>query len=163
MDSDDRFSANTFKDVYRFFREHEDETDVCTVPIYFFEADRSPHWQNGKFDRGSRVIDLQKEYDATLMFVNASFFKAAMKERIRFDSYLVCGEDMKMIMGLLIDRMTLGVVAEGRYNYRRRLGDNPSLIQTAKKKKGWYDDYFSHLIRWCMEFYKEKYGCLPGF
>ena len=163
MDSDDRFAANTFKDVYRFFREHEDETDVCTVPIYFFEADRSPHWQNGKFDRGSRVIDLQKEYDANLMFVNASFFKAEMKERIHFDSKLVCGEDMKMIMSLLIDRMTLGVVAEGRYNYRRRLGDNPSLIQTAKKKKGWYDDYFSHLINWGMDFYKEKYGSLPGF
>lgn len=163
MDSDDKFTLNTFKNVYRFFRRNEEQTDICTVPIFFFEANRGPHWQNGKFDRGSRVIDLHEEYDATLMFVNASFFKASLKEQIHFDRHLVCGEDIRVIMGILIDRMTLGVVSEGCYKYRRRIGDNPSLVQTAKKKKGWYDDYFTYLIEWCIGISQEKYGCLPGF
>lgn len=163
MDSDDKFDLDTFKNVFHFFRRYEDQIDVCTVPIFFFEANKGAHWQNGKFDKGSRVIDLQTEYDATLMFVNASFFKASLKKRIHFDSHLVCGEDIKVILDILIDRMKLGVVCEGCYRYRRRLGDSPSLVQTAKKKRGWYEEYFTYLDDWCIGICKEKKGYLPGF
>ncbi|MDO5137600.1 MAG: CDP-glycerol glycerophosphotransferase family protein [Oscillospiraceae bacterium] len=163
MDSDDIITPNTFKNVYRFFRRHEEQTDVCTVPIYYFGAIQGPHWQNWKFDRGSRIIDLHEEDDTTLMVVTASFFKASLKKRINFDSHLVCGEDFKVCMEILIDRMTLGVVREGCYKYRRRIEDNPSLVQSAKKKKGWYDDYFTHLVEWGIGIYQDKYGYIPGF
>lgn len=163
MDSDDKFAKNTFEKVYRFFSCHEDETDICTVPIYFFEANRGPHWQNGKFDKGTRIIDLREEYEARLVSVSASFIVSSLKNRIVFDSNLVCGEDIKVILSILVDKMTMGVVADGRYLYRRRLGENPSLIQSSRKKKGWYEEYFTYLIDWCIEFYQKRYGYIPGF
>ena len=164
MDSDDKFTRNTFRNVYRFFVAHEFETDICTVPIYYFDAKTGKHWQNKKFDSGSRVIDLTSEQNTSLMFVNASFFAFSCKERINFDSHLVCGEDMKVILSILLEKMTLGVVSEGRYLYRRRKGEtNASLIQSSKKKKGWYDDYFTYLIDWGIDKCKEKFGIIPGF
>lgn len=163
MDSDDKFERGAFKQVYQFFTKHETETDICTVPITFFEAYQGPHWQNGKFERGSRIIDLSVEYNATLMFVNASFFKGSLRDQIQFDGHLVCGEDIKVIMEILIDKMSMGVVSGEGYLYRRRLGENASLIQSAKKKKGWYDDYFTYLVDWCTDLYMTKFGYLPGF
>ena len=163
MDSDDIFSRDAFKSVYEFFGEHESEIDVCTVPIYFFDGASGSHWQNGKFNRGSRIINLMEEYDAPLMFVNASFFRNPLKKDIVFDSRLVCGEDIKVIAGILIKKKTLGVVASGKYLYRRRKGESTSLIQTSKKKAGWYDDYFTCLIDWCIEKYISEMGFLPGF
>ncbi len=163
MDSDDKFSRKTFKGVYDFFEEHELETDVCTVPLYFFDAVSGEHWQNDKFKKGTRIIDLEKEYDATLMFVNASFFKSSNKQDICFDSHLVCGEDMKVILKILAAKKRLGVVTSGRYWYRRRQGENISLIQSSKKKKGWYDDYFTYLIDWCFDEYVTDQGYLPDY
>ena len=164
LDSDDRFSAETFSEVFRFFAEHENETDICTVPIEFFDAGKGEHWQNYKFGRGSRVISLDTEYSATLMFVNASFYKQELKQKICFDSRLVCGEDMKVNMILLMDKMAFGVVASGRYYYRRRpQGSDHSLIQGTAGKKGWYDDYFTYLADWALKTYQGEDGSIPAF
>ncbi len=164
LDSDDKLSPEAFSEVFQFFSSHEDETDVCTIPVYYFEAWEGEHWQNYKFDSGSRVISLLSEYDNTLMFVNASFYKHCLKDRIWFDSHLVCGEDMKANLGILMEKMTIGVVASARYYYRRRQNEsNPSLIQRAKKKKGFYDDYFTYLTDWAFHAYKDKFGFVPLF
>lgn len=164
LDSDDMMSPEAFYEVFRFFREHEEETDVCTIPVHYFEARNSEHWQNYKFLQGSRVIDLDTEYEATLMFVNASFYKHSLKDRMRFDSHLVCGEDTKVNLGILMEKRTFGAVAAARYLYRRRQNENnPSLVQGVQRKKGWYDDYFTYLTEWAFREYKTRLGYVPAF
>ena len=37
MDSDDYVSLNTFQEVYEFFEEHNEEIDLVSIPIMFFE------------------------------------------------------------------------------------------------------------------------------
>ena len=158
MDPDDKMSKNAFAEVHRFFQEHGGETDVVTIPMYFFEAQSGPHWQNYKFANGSRVIDLNEEPDNILMTHAASFFTADIRQTFCQDASLVCGEDAKEIIKFLSRKMRLGVLDTCRYYYRRRAAGEQSLIQTSRKKKGWYLDYLEHFALWAYRFSLEKFG-----
>ena len=162
LDSDDKFSDNLLFNVYNFFERHYDETDIVTVPLVFFDAVSGPHWQNYKFGKYARVADLYNEYDSPLMFVNASFFKAEAR-KFTFSDKLVCGEDIRFISEILADKMTLGLLPNAAYFYRRRSVGEASLIQSAKKKYGWYFDYFEHLIDWCHTFCMARWGYMPAY
>ena len=163
MDSDDKFSENAFETVYAFFAGNEDKTDIVTIPICFFDAQTGEHWQNNKFKKGSRIINLVDEYNAALMFVNASFFKQSVKDRILFDDRLVCGEDIKVLITILAEKMRYGVVIGCTYWYRRRSVGEASIIQSVKKKYGWYFDYFTYLIDWGVNLYCKRFGYIPAF
>lgn len=163
MDSDDKFTPNAFSEAYSFFVEHEKETDIVTVPLRFFDAQQGEHWQNDKFRKGNRIIDLYTEYASPLMFVNASFFHNRIKNSIEFDSHLVCGEDIKVILTVISSKMKLGVLNTCRYLYRRQSTGEASLIQSSKKKYGWYFDYFTYLVDWAVEYYTTLFGYLPAF
>lgn len=163
MDSDDKLTENTLEEVYSFFEQHYMETDIVTIPLEFFDAKKGSHWQNDKFKKGNRVLDLFLEYKSPLMFVNASFIKQERKQDIWFDSRLVCGEDQKVLLELLMSKMKYGVINNCRYLYRRRNGGEESLIQSSKKKYGWYFDYFTYLVDWAIEKYYSYFGYLPAF
>lgn len=163
MDSDDKFTKEAFRKVYNFFIKHEKDTDVVTIPLEFFDAQVGEHWQNEKFSRGTRIIDLYWDYQASIMFVNASFFSNSVKHLIDFNPHLVCGEDMKVLLTVLAEKMKLGVVTGCKYMYRRRSVGEASLIQTTKKKYGWYFDYFTYLVDWTVSYYQEKKNFLPAF
>ena len=163
MDSDDVFSEDVFVQMYRFFETHYDETDVITMPLQFFDGVEGPHWQNYKFSNVARVVDLFDRYDSPLMFVNASFFKSEYKDKVLFDGKLVCGEDIKYICTVLSEKMHLGLVPYCYYGYRRRSSGEESLVQSSKKKYGWYFDYLDHLTEWGVQFAKEKWGYIPYY
>lgn len=163
MDSDDMFTKNVFSKVYDFFIDNEAETDLVTIPLEFFDAQHGAHWQNDKFNRGTRILDLYWDYKATIMYVNASFFVNHLKDEIEFDSHLVCGEDIKVLLQVLIHKMKLGVITGCKYMYRRRSYGEASLIQASKKKYGWYFDYFTYLVDWAVDFFNKKLGFLPAF
>ena len=162
LDSDDKLSEKVFFEVYNFFERHYDETDIVTVPLVFFDAVEGPHWQNYKFKRDGYIANLYNEYDCPLMFVNASFFKSECRE-ISFSKHLVCGEDMRFICEILADKMTLGLLPRASYFYRRRSVGELSLIQSSKTKRGWYFDYFTHLIDWAHEFCIKRWGYMPAY
>lgn len=161
MDSDDKFSRDALEKVLHFFSKYEDEIDVATIPLRFFDGRKGEHWQNQKFKSGSRIINLWKEYASPLMFVNASFFRYECKQHILFDPHLVCGEDIKVLLKILSLKMRMGVISNTYYLYRRRSGENESLIQTSKKKYGWYFDYFTYLVDWARDYFLDLYGAIP--
>ncbi|MBR3600289.1 MAG: glycosyltransferase family 2 protein, partial [Lachnospiraceae bacterium] len=156
MDSDDKFSDNVLIEVYNFFEKHYEETDVVTMPLVYFDAAKHEHWQNDKFQQGDRVIDLNEEYHTALKFVNASFFKSEYKCEVEYDGALPCGEDIKYIFDVLSRKMTLGVVENPRYMYRKRSTGEDSLVASSKKKRSWYFEYFTNLVDWSVDFYKSK-------
>ena len=162
LDSDDKLSPELLYRVYNFFERHYDETDIVTVPLVFFDAVTGPHWQNYKFRKYPRVADLYNEYDSPLMFVNASFFKSDAK-RVQFSDKLVCGEDIRFIFEIVAEKMTIGLLPGAVYYYRRRSVGEASLIQSAKKKYGWYFDYFTNLVEWAHGFCTERWGYMPAY
>ncbi len=163
MDSDDKFTPDAFRRVYSFFTAHEEETDVVTVPLEFFGDKIGPHWQNWKFDAGTRVVDLRMEPDNPAKFVNASFFTHRIKPIIDFDGKLVTGEDMKVILTVLAEKMKLGLVTGCSYLYRQRGAGGMGLVQTSRKKRGWYTDYFTYLVDWAATYFQERCGEIPDF
>lgn len=163
LDSDDVLEKSSLLKCYNFFEAHELETDIVTMPIYFFDALTGEHWQNDKFKNGSRVVDLREEPETTLMFVTASLFHSRIKHKIFFDATLPCGEDIKMIYMILMDKPQLGVVSDAAYMYRRRSEGEASLIQTSQKKRSWYFEYFENLLNCLMDAYQEKWGVVPDF
>lgn len=162
MDSDDAMGDNVFSLVYRFFTKYENDIDVVTIPIRFFDAQRGEHWQNYKFKKGTRIVSLFEEHQTTDMSVAASFFKHQDKDKLFFDSALVCGEDTKVILTVLSEKMKIGLVDKCCYYYRRHT-EGGSLVNTTAQKKGWYTDYFTNLVEWAFDYYKKRFGHIPLF
>lgn len=161
LDSDDKFSENVLSEVERFF--YKSGVGIVTIPVYFFDASSGEHWQNFKFKKGKRIINLANEFEAPLMFTNSSFYKAQYKDKILFDNRLVHGEDLKVNLTILSYEMKFGVINTCKYCYRRRNNGTQSLIQSSKKKKERYIDYLDYLVEWCFEFYNNKMGYIPPF
>ena len=57
----------------------------------------------------------------------------------------------------------MGLVPHCHYDYRRRSAGEESLVQSSKKKLGWYFDYFEHLTEWGINFCREKWGYIPYY
>lgn len=162
IDPDDKFSKETLRNVWNFFEKHEDEVDLVTIPLYWFEAFSGPHYYNDKFNKGTRVIDLQKEWDSPLFYCNASFYHSRVKDVARYDTRLAISEDVTYVSTILLQKLKMGVVAEARYWYRRR-ATNTSALNTSRKKEVWYFNILNHFMLHIMDLSKEMYGGVPRY
>lgn len=136
LDSDDKLPPNALSAIYRFFESHQAETDVVSIPIFYFEGRSSEHNLNYKFSRGKRVIDLTQEWDAPQLHVSSSFFRSDALQGMAFDTRLRYAEDAKFLQQVLVKKATLGVLPETRYLYRIRSGSSESAMQKANRDAG---------------------------
>lgn len=163
MDPDDRLTENTLTAVRDFFAEHEDETDMVAIPMHFFEAQTGEHWQNTKFHKGNRVIDLTEEFRVQQTSSSSTFYSSRVKELLEFDTRLPNNEDFKVNLRVLAERQTLGVVRDCKYWYRRRATGAASTVQGMTANKRWYFDWFYYLSDWACQFYRERFGEIPAY
>ncbi len=161
-DPDDLLTPNTLSSVWNFFESHEDEIDIATIPMHFFEAYTGVPYHNSKFDKGTRVIDLVEEPYAPLFSSSSSFIHSRMKDCFTFDIRLKFAEDSKYVQHILLEKMKLGVVADCKYMYRRRVA-NTSAINSSQNRDEWYFDTLEHSFWDTMQYAKEKYGYVPAF
>ncbi|MBP3326045.1 MAG: CDP-glycerol glycerophosphotransferase family protein [Coprococcus sp.] len=165
MDSDDILSENTCRAVWDFFEEKDnyEKTDVVSIPIYQFGAITGAHWQNYKFNKGTRIIDLNKEYGITCMNSAASFIKNKVAKAFRFDESLDHAEDLKYMLQIVPLKMHIGVVAECKYMYRRYPEGIASLVSSGKKKKNFYTNSLNVLVYDTLDKYMAELGYVPKF
>lgn len=159
-DPDDLLTSNTLSSVWRFFEEHEMETDIVTIPMEFFEAYGGAPYHNSKFNRGTRLIDLAREPYAPLFSSSSSFIHHRIKDLYRFDTRLRFSEDAKYVNTILLGKLTLGVVADCKYMYRRRLM-NTSAINSSQNDDRWYLDTPRYFFLETLEYAKRVYGGKP--
>lgn len=148
MDADDKFSLDSFSKVKTFLQEYGCETGVTTVPTYFFEGRQGSHPLNYIYKKGSRVIDLEEEWQVMLHAVNCSFFSVSDIRELRFSPHLAIGEDTEFIQRLLLKYPRLGIVSTAKYFYRKRLGE-ASALQSRDFKKSNYIPFADFLLK-CM-------------
>ncbi len=162
MDPDDKISLNTFSSVDSFFQEHEGETDVACIPIYLFGEKKGAHILNYKFKRGTRVIDLDKEWDCIQLSLATSFIAENAAKEYAFvqDNHIAHGEDAIELAKILPHKRTLGVVTKARYHYRKHSG---SLLATAKRKKTGYNEYLSKFSLHISSYCQDQFGFIPKF
>lgn len=162
MDPDDIIDKNVFSSVYQFFAEHGDETDVVSVPMLLFGERRGEHWANNKFNQGSRVIDLEKDWQFFQMSLASAFLKAKVAKELCFQENLVMAiaEDAKELIKIFLHRPTLGVVVNGHYHYRQR---NDSQVKTSREKSLTYIPYLKDFSSWVIQYAVERVGCVPKY
>ncbi len=161
-DSDDKLSLNALKEVWKFFEAHEEETDIVSIPKYFFEAKEGSHTLNYKFDKGSRVIDLTTEWNVVQNTVASAFIKSEVARKFSFDANLRASEDAKFMLLVLLQKPILGVCATTSYLYRRRnRGD--SAVNTSKYELHFYQSRLYAFFYSILEKAKQPGGIVPKF
>ena len=160
LDSDDKFSKNTFSEVYNFIKKHPD-VNFVSIPIFFFDGEDGEHPLNYKFEN-DKVIDLNKQWDCPQLHTNAAFFKAELFPKYQFATNIVSSEDALMINKMLIDNPHYGVVKNAKYWYRRRK-NNSSTLNSVYFKKEFYTNRLKYYFKELIEYSQNKYGHVPKF
>lgn len=163
LDADDKLDESTLSAVYDFFVDHEEETDIVAIPMFFFDGATGSHVQNKKFQKGTRVIDLLQQWQIVHLSCAASFFRHEVAKCMVFDRDLAYCEDGKEIQRILLDRMTLGVVSEASYFYRRRTQGELSAIQTSYHNIEWYTPYLERMTQATISLCLDRIGYIPKF
>lgn len=126
VDSDDWISQNLVEKVAAFFENCSKKVQVAVCPVYNMRGKiKKPHYANGKFSKGTRVLSLNRpEWNSVVSRIAPAFFRAAVAKRIRLDEEVVYYEDTKYCSEALMESMLLGVVAGCSYYYRRSTGED---------------------------------------
>ena len=163
LDSDDKLTDDALAAIYDFFENNYENVDVVSVPLIFFDGKKGAHILNYKFRNGTRVIDLEQEYDCIQLSLPSAFIKNADARQICFDERLHYAEDAKECLKILIKKMKLGVVAEASYLYRRRSQGEQSAIQKSGTTRNWYLEYIELFSKAVLDFSRQKKGFIPKF
>lgn len=139
LDSDDKYELDLCAKVELFFKEHaSDEVDIVALPIIFFDGESGAHPLNNKFANGTRVINLDTEWNCAQNFVSSTFVKKEVLTNYQFDQRMPLSEDLKFVQEIILQTHHLGVISDTKYYYRRRTTGQLSAIQTKNTKKVWY-------------------------
>ena len=164
MDSDDTITPETFRNVWNFYQENKLQTDVILIPMIFFDGKTGGHTLNYKFNKGTRVIDLDSEWNVCHLSVSSAFINAEKLRTVRFDENLAYAEDAHLLFRVLAHKCTMGVLKGcGSYMYRQRTTGPQSALQSATGRKSWYLDYFEFFQKDIIRYYKQSCGRIPRF
>ncbi len=162
MDGDDKLSSNTLALIDKYFQEWTD-IKLLAIPLVFFDGKRGKHVLNDKFNKGTRIINLLREYQYPLLSLSSAFITYEIAKTIHFDERLVTAEDAKVIQGILLTTLQYGVVSGATYWYRRRTTGVSSAIQNSTHTREWYVNYIEYFAKWCIDESKRRMGCVPKF
>lgn len=160
LDSDDKFSKNTFEEVLNFFKTHND-VNFVSIPMFFFDGEDGEHPLNYKYEK-TKVVDLTKDWDYPQLHANSSFFKAKLFPKYQFATNIVSSEDALMINKILIDSPNYGVIENAKYWYRRRK-NNSSTLNSVYFKKEFYHERLINYFKELINISKVKYNEIPKF
>lgn len=163
LDSDDKLSHNAMEEAAAFFAEYQDQTDVVSMPMVFFDGQTGQHILNYKFKKGTRLIDLKTEYNAIQLSMSSTFVCAEALQGKKFDTRLAYAEDAKLMQSILVEKQTLGVIPKATYYYRRHSIGAGSAIQTSTQRKAWYLPYMTYFQHEVLNWFVAKEIEIPKF
>ena len=161
LDSDDKFSGNTFYSVYEFFEKNYSKIDFVSVPIFFFDKTEGQHPLNYKFEE-DKIIDLNEDWDCPQLSASSAFFKKELFDNYSFKTDFVNSEDSLMINKMLIEKPVYGVVNQAIYWYRKR-STSESTIDSSSSKKDFYLDRLKRYFKELINISLEKHGKVLKF
>lgn len=164
MDSDDKLAPDVCEKVANFYEQHiNEEVDVVALPIIFFDGASGSHPLNDKFERGTRVIDLDKEWYYAQNFISSTFVKADILKDFCFDTKMPLSEDLKFVQEIILRTHRLGVIQNTKYYYRRRSSGTQSAIQSKDCRKVWYIPTLQNGLLYLSNLAKNKEGIVPRY
>lgn len=162
LDSDDRWERNAFQKVKQFIKKHDDEVDVIAMPVYFFGSRGGEHLLNYKFDSGTRVVDLEEEWQNPQLFINSAFIRAEAAKTVGFFDPvdIPTNEDAREMQRVLLEKRKIGFLASTKYWYRRH---EDTLVSNSKSNPKWYKDSLQKFSIYILDYAEEKCGYIPKF
>lgn len=141
IDSDDKYSPESFSVIEKFWREHSEEVDVVSMPLHFFDGASGQHPLNFKYNDGTRIIDVEEEFSNILLHITGSFIRreALLESGLRFEVGRKYSEDKLFLTQLIMLKKKYGVVDESILYYRKR-SNNSSAIQGSSLDPIWYQE-----------------------
>ena len=161
LDSDDYVSSTTFRSILNFFNKYGDETDLVSIPIYFFGEKKGEHILNFKYDK-DKVVDLFDYPDHIQMSSSSCFFKREAIGDLKFDSGISVSEDVVFINQMLLKKPKMGFCTGGKYYYRKR-EEKSSLIDNSSIEKTYFNERAEHYFKFLIDKSIEEYGFVPSF
>lgn len=138
LDSDDIWQKGVFKKALKMFRKYP-QIPMIGVKQKFFEAANGYTPLNYKFEKGTRIVDITKEFDKIQLSITSAFIRREYIKDLRFDTKIKYSEDAKFIYEVFIKnkKTTYGLIADQLHLYRKRYSQN-SAIQTKDLNQDWY-------------------------
>ncbi len=162
LDPDDKLSSNTLYNVYRFFENHEEEIDVVSIPLVYFDEKTGDHPLNFKYKQGNRIVDVDKEYNYVQLSSSSSFIKNEALKNVYFDENLFYGEDAELLTKIISRKFKYGLLNNCMYLYRQRL-DASSKTQNVNREKSWYIESIQNFTMKIINEAIEVYESVPKY
>ncbi len=163
LDGDDKFAPDAFSKVWDFIKENKENADVFAIPLKYFDGLRRGYPTNNKFKRGSRIIDLKKEWRLIQSNTTNVFISRSAIGDIRFDADLKLYEDAKFVYQILLAKQTIGAIADTFCYFRKRTsGDANGLIEPTDKED-WYIPALSGYYKGIIDICLKEMGSVPKF
>lgn len=163
LDSDDKFAPDTFSSVHSFFVKNDRNTDVVAVPRFYFDGKTGGHDLNYRFRKGTRLINLRKDYTAIQNTSSTAFFTRSGIDGINYEAELAYCEDTLFVCMVLLKKMTIGVVKTGAHYTRKRTEGELSATQKMGNDKNFYLATMEHLTKQMIHTCLQTYGYIPHF
>jgi len=163
LDSDDKFSKKTFSAVHKFFINKDKDTDVVAIPRFYFDGKVGVHDLNYRFNKGTRLIDLRKDYTAIQNTSSTAFFTRSGIEGINYETNLAYCEDTLFVCTVLLKKMKIGVVKKGAHYTRKRTSGELSATQKMENDRDFYLAPMKYLTKRMICNCVQNYGYVPRF
>lgn len=164
LNSDDKLSENTLKEIYKFFSKNDD-IDVVSIPMIFFEKSKANAPLNLKFTNRNRIVDLIKEPESIQLSLPSSFIRKDALKNYTFDDRLINAYDSFLLNKILLDNKKYGLIGLNKnviYHYRKR-SDSSSISDTCIDKKEFFTDKLKYFSKSLLEYSISKEGQIPEF
>lgn len=157
-DSDDLWSQNAMEKAVSFLEKHEDEIDMVSCNIKYFDNDTGEHVLNFEIENDT-IIDIQQDYQKIRTSGSACVMRTKTAKQFCFDENQRRWEDAGYINQVLLQKKKYGMV-KGIYYYYRRRKSNNSATQSHYGDKNYYlydlDVFFRRIyetsLKQCGEF-----------
>ena len=137
FDSDDIWDKTAFSKAYKMLEKHN-EIDFVSFRVKLFDAKTGFHVLDYRFDKGSRIVDINKEPYCIQTFIGTAIFRYDAIKNCVFDTKLKYAEDTKFVNELLFKKQKYGIIADAIYYYRKRK-DQSSATQMGAQNHFYYD------------------------
>lgn len=164
LDSDDKWETDAFEKAYSFFEENYNEIDFVVCRTKFFEAKNGFHPLDYKFNRGTRIADINnpEEYFSIQLMCSPVFIKYEAIKALRFDTKVKYGEDSVFNNKIILEKCKIGFFKEAVYYYRKRISKD-SAVDKQKLDKAYYKETLEFYYKELFDYSKEKFGRVIPF
>ncbi len=161
LDSHDTLRKDSLSNVYEFFEEHYDQTDVVMIPTKYAGKNNKDHPFNLKFKK-NKIADLEKYTDYIQLSPLSAFFKKECFENVQFDENIPYIEDTSCINKILLEKRTVGLINKGKYIFKKRNENRDELNYGPNNIKNYLPKCKYHFLE-LIEYYNKNLGKLPTF